>query len=1045
MGLNVIVALSTIINVSSLAIFAPRSAQAQVADINGTPQPTWITVNKYLKIDGIWTLSNSAANTAGFRWFIGGNPTELTMGTSQDVPVGTFWLIEENSVAGYSNIGYTLGDTSCANASSFDPTLARPYGFWSPNLPAGESVFNFCNAADPLPEHGTLTVHKQVDTDGNGSFETTDPSMDAGYAWNINSEDPWNVFGTSKQLTPDSYNVIEQMPSGYHMVGWTYGSPDGDICDSHNKINGPADPIPVDVSNNETTAITICNARDTANVTVRKWVHLLTGHPFEPLQPLALWSWTIDSNPTQYQSTDSVIVTTNDNHVITENPDTYPASQFTTHWVCTVGETVIAEGDDRTIELSLSQSGQNAVCFFHNYEKQTSAGAIHGVKFNDLNGDGIDNDDTSRLGGWTIFLDANGNGQLDGEEQSMQTCTSDQTQDDANQCFEHSVGWYWFSDLTPGTYNVCEVGRNGWQQTSPLNDNHNCHTIAVSQPGSNTCTTPDVEQNAVISDSMCNFGNRENPTGTLTVNKAFWDNGSGEDAATRINPEGWTWDIQNGQQDIAGGTTVELPADENEYVVSEDPIPGYTSRWTCSNDNSGSGMYFDVHLNFNGDDVVCWFYNVAQPTLTITKTDNHVTAQPGEILTYEVTVTNSTGAPALLVKVDDTIPSFVTVDTSSISDSGFLSAGHVIWNFLSVPGNDSKTLTFNATIDSSMPVGTTILHNEAQLGCSPRDTLDSIHSLTVITGDFPCDYATVPPATDDTSVTVVAPTLTITKTNNITTFVNPGATVSYTVVVGNSASATQSATNVVLTDTLPSGFTFAIGGGSTKSFNLGDIAPGASVTTTYQAPVSASQTAGVYTNTATAVGGSTVSASSVHALSTVGPVSATSNVEVRVPQVLGAKSPTLTITKTANPTTVNPSATVTYTVTISNTGDGDATSVIMTDTLPTGLTFVDGGGSTKSWTIGTLAAGAQQIVTYQAKVGKNVKAGVYTNTALAAANGLDPVSASASVTVKVPKVLGLATTGVGLRDYGIFMAGLSLIAAGFVFLKRYRRELGLES
>lgn len=41
---------------------------------------------------------------------------------------------------------------------------------------------------------------------------------------------------------------------------------------------------------------------------------------------------------------------------------------------------------------------------------------IHGIKWNDLDGDGAPDSGEPGLAGWTIFLDANENGALDGGE-----------------------------------------------------------------------------------------------------------------------------------------------------------------------------------------------------------------------------------------------------------------------------------------------------------------------------------------------------------------------------------------------------------------------------------------------------------------------------------------------------------------------------------------------------------------------------------------------------------------------------------------------------
>ena len=79
--------------------------------------------------------------------------------------------------------------------------------------------------------------------------------------------------------------------------------------------------------------------------------------------------------------------------------------------------------------------------------------SISGQVFNDLNADGIKNAAESGQSGWTIYLDADSNGQLDTGETSATTLAD---------------GSYRFDGLAPGTYTVAEVQQPGWQQTSPV-------------------------------------------------------------------------------------------------------------------------------------------------------------------------------------------------------------------------------------------------------------------------------------------------------------------------------------------------------------------------------------------------------------------------------------------------------------------------------------------------------------------------------------------------------------------------------------------------
>ena len=90
-----------------------------------------------------------------------------------------------------------------------------------------------------------------------------------------------------------------------------------------------------------------------------------------------------------------------------------------------------------------------------------SNGSIHGVKWEDINGNGRIDSNEQLLPGWTIYIDLNNNGVLDGDEPFHVT------DDDPETLRINETGRYWFTDLPPGAYTVAEVPQDGWMQNYP--------------------------------------------------------------------------------------------------------------------------------------------------------------------------------------------------------------------------------------------------------------------------------------------------------------------------------------------------------------------------------------------------------------------------------------------------------------------------------------------------------------------------------------------------------------------------------------------------
>ena len=160
-------------------------------------------------------------------------------------------------------------------------------------------------------------------------------------------------------------------------------------------------------------------------------------------------------------------------------------------------------------------------------------GSISGLKFHDLDADGVKDDDEPGLEGWTIFL-GNGSG-----PQGQATTGSD--------------GSYRFQDLTPGTYSVTEESRTGWTQSYP------------DQPHDNVSVSPGGETTDV------NFGNWTN--GTISGVKFEDLNGNGRRDDGEPGISGWqiSIDAVDGDSQPVGNPAIATTGSDGAYSASVSP------------------------------------------------------------------------------------------------------------------------------------------------------------------------------------------------------------------------------------------------------------------------------------------------------------------------------------------------------------------------------------------------------------------------------------------------------------------------------------------
>ncbi len=114
-------------------------------------------------------------------------------------------------------------------------------------------------------------------------------------------------------------------------------------------------------------------------------------------------------------------------------------------------------------------------CDFGNVE----LGTIKGIKFQDINNSGGDFEDgiDKPLADWSIYIDYNQNNSYDSGDLLAIT--------DEN-------GAYGFEGLIPGTYQICEIQKTGYQQNYPTEDtegfkiNNGCYVVTIPDTTENT-------------------------------------------------------------------------------------------------------------------------------------------------------------------------------------------------------------------------------------------------------------------------------------------------------------------------------------------------------------------------------------------------------------------------------------------------------------------------------------------------------------------------------------------------------------------------------
>jgi uncharacterized repeat protein (TIGR01451 family) len=346
--------------------------------------------------------------------------------------------------------------------------------------------------------------------------------------------------------------------------------------------------------------------------------------------------------------------------------------------------------------------------------------------------------------------------------------------------------------------------------------------------------------------------------------------------------------------------------------------------------------------------------DVHAPTISITKTDGTDTAAPGDLLTYEVRVTNSGTNPATGVAITDVLPSDVTL-AGSVTPSPDSVGQTLVWNDVTIsPGNP-----FIATIPvrvASDAEDDTVLENTATV--SYRNPAG--HTYPDKT------------ATDTTTVGIPSTELALTKTAEDLNGppVGVGDAILYTLQVTNTG--TFTAYNVVVTDDLPDLVTCqAVSGDSAPGgcadplkWTIPSLAQGATASLYITVTIDEDALGESIINTASVIGDNVPNPPDPP--TPVCPDGSTPDGVVCPSPSIPVPGTTLDLSKTAEDVDGPPllvGDTIRYTLQVTNTGTYTAYNVIVTDDLPDQVTCRDVSGDSEPggcadplvWNIASLA------------------------------------------------------------------------------------------
>jgi uncharacterized repeat protein (TIGR01451 family) len=677
-------------------------------------------------------VSGSTANDSDWTFTIFENITNLVQGDLHDGDIALLntgsYTVEETS----SVLGYTLTSTGGVCPTFVGSTASL-------DVTESGGTCTFTNTRDT----GSVTVNKEVDSDGDNTFEGGNSQANTlGFSFKVDTSQAYSMGSTVSDIETTITGVTHTVSENddvpdYHFVGWfTTGS----TRYSCNNPEGITLPVTVTVNKDTETNITLCNAIDTATLTLEKVVNNNNGGTKEPSD------WEIsaiyDSNSLKVQGDGPSVtgkILANKEYSLSElGPTGYSASS----WSCTGGSLV----DDN---LTLS-ANSNVTCTITNSD-QSATLIVKKVVINNNGGTKVANNFTFEVnGGTTTSFETDGQNDL---------------------------------TVNAGTYSVVEPKVDGYS----INYD-NCDNVVIPNGGTATCTiTNDDDQpqyqliKRVINDDggtsqISDFDLYINSTQVTSGDINSFD--AGNYLITESGPSGYTSSF-SGDCDLQGNFSLVVGDPVRTCTLTNDDIaPTLTLGKEVVNDNGGNEDDGDWVLYADGSDRS--FYNwgpvvgpnqiMAGVEYTLTESDNN----PGYLASSWVCTGGGTqvGNKITLTLDEDVI---CTITNDDIAPTITL-----IKDVSNDNGGDANPDDFNLTVGGVSVLSGSTTTVDANTSISLNETVLEGYDFVDITGDSKCP-------------SVLGGSLTLDEGENITCTIHnddqiPHLTVVKNVVGGNKTS-----------------------------------------------------------------------------------------------------------------------------------------------------------------------------------------------------------------------------------------------------------------